>query len=515
MTLSRITLLALTFCALGTGCPPKGDDTAPPEADTDADTDTDTDTDADADADADSDSDADADSDTDTDTTAIDDDGDGYTEEDGDCDDTDETVSPDAEEVPYDGVDNDCDETTLDDDLDEDGFVNADDCDDSDASINPDAEEDWTDGVDNNCDGEIDEMDGRFRVEELDTSCDCGTASAIDIDSAGQVHVAYYDNTNGYLRYKLRDSSGVWGRSSNVLAYSYAWTGFHLDAACSGSDEFQVAYTYTDYYGWTELDFIYRDAGGSWSSEYVVDDYYESKSTSVGWFVDIDIDSSNLPSFAYFDEDFGVPMVADFTSFGVGVYAPADIYTAGPTGYGTSLAIDSTGADHIAFYDPYAWYGLSEEIQYSQLNDDLASIAFSETVSSDPGYSSDDGMRTSTAVRSDDTPCVAWWDYDDGDLNYACRDDGWNETTVDSLGSVGAYPSLAFNSVDQAYISYYDVTNTNLKVAHYDGSSWTTLTVDDDGSVGKHSSLSIGPMDVVHISYYDESNGYLKYATGF
>jgi hypothetical protein len=40
-------------------------------------------------------------------------------------------------EVPYDGIDNDCNLATLDDDLDGDGFVNANDCNDSDATINP------------------------------------------------------------------------------------------------------------------------------------------------------------------------------------------------------------------------------------------------------------------------------------------------------------------------------------------------------------------------------------------
>jgi hypothetical protein len=68
---------------------------------------------------------------------SIDRDGDGFSLSTGDCDEADATVNPGALEVPYDGVDNDCDETTLDDDLDEDGFLFADDCDDTDASDYP------------------------------------------------------------------------------------------------------------------------------------------------------------------------------------------------------------------------------------------------------------------------------------------------------------------------------------------------------------------------------------------
>ncbi len=53
----RSLLLLLPLVLLG--CPPKNDDTAPPEGDTDADTDADTDTDADGDTDADTDTDGD------------------------------------------------------------------------------------------------------------------------------------------------------------------------------------------------------------------------------------------------------------------------------------------------------------------------------------------------------------------------------------------------------------------------------------------------------------------------
>jgi hypothetical protein len=55
----------------------------------------------------------------------------------GDCDDTDVNINPGAPEMPYDGIDNDCNTATLDDDLDGDGYVNANDCNDTDAAINP------------------------------------------------------------------------------------------------------------------------------------------------------------------------------------------------------------------------------------------------------------------------------------------------------------------------------------------------------------------------------------------
>jgi len=79
-----------------------------------------------------------------TDYQMIDNDGDGYytiagscTGDYADCDDWDAAINPGAAEEPYNGIDDDCNALTLDDDLDKDGFINAEDCDDSDAASFP------------------------------------------------------------------------------------------------------------------------------------------------------------------------------------------------------------------------------------------------------------------------------------------------------------------------------------------------------------------------------------------
>jgi len=68
-----------------------------------------------------------------------------------DCDDTDPLVNPDGTEVVYDGADNDCDPSTLDDDLDQDGYRRNTDCDDDDPDRYPGAPEWLADGVDQDC----------------------------------------------------------------------------------------------------------------------------------------------------------------------------------------------------------------------------------------------------------------------------------------------------------------------------------------------------------------------------
>ena len=71
----------------------------------------------------------------------------------GDCDDSEANVNSDQIEIPYNAIDDDCNPETLDDDLDQDGFLLADDCDDNNADINPDAIEIPNNEIDEDCDG--------------------------------------------------------------------------------------------------------------------------------------------------------------------------------------------------------------------------------------------------------------------------------------------------------------------------------------------------------------------------
>jgi len=72
-------------------------------------------------------------------------------------------------EVPYNGVDDDCDVSTLDDDLDRDGWLVAEDCDDLDPRFG--AEERPGDGLDNDCDPATPDSD--LDGDGVDTPTDC------------------------------------------------------------------------------------------------------------------------------------------------------------------------------------------------------------------------------------------------------------------------------------------------------------------------------------------------------
>ncbi len=91
----------------------------------------------------------------------------------------------------------------------------------------------------------------------------------------------------------------------------------------------------------------------------------------------------------------------------------------------------------------------------------------------------------------------------------------WTISTIDSVGDVYGWTSLALDSEDCVHISYYDETNANLKYATNADGVWVTSTIDQVGSVvrGGDTSLAVDSHNRIHISYYDSTNGDLKYAT--
>ena len=100
----------------------------------------------------------------------------------------------------------------------------------------------------------------------------------------------------------------------------------------------------------------------------------------------------------------------------------------------------------------------------------------------------------------------------------------WFIITVDSPNDVGQHVSVALDPASgTTYISYYDATYANLRMAQYVGAggncgpdnAWWCETVDSAGDVGKYSSIAVDPTDGYPIiAYYDVTNGRLKLAIG-
>jgi hypothetical protein len=117
------------------------------------------------------------------------------------------------------------------------------------------------------------------------------------------------------------------------------------------------------------------------------------------------------------------------------------------------------------------------------------------------------GKYTSIDILLSGQPAISYYDYIDGDLEYAWFEDGqWHTTTVDSTGNVGTHTSIEILQSDRPAICYLDRTENDLKYAELVGENpsnpddWEITIVDSD-IVGGYTNLEILPSGNPAISY--------------
>jgi hypothetical protein len=179
------------------------------------------------------------------------------------------------------------------------------------------------------------------------------------------------------------------------------------------------------------------------------------------------------------------------------------------TGSHSSLVLERTEPyiPHIGYYD-----SVNKDLKHAWLS---GTTWLSETVDS----AGDVGLYPSLALDSRNYPHISYYDDTNDTLKYAWLDGTtWLSETVDSIGQQVTWSrrgatSLALDQTDASYISYYDATNGDLKLAYSDGTAWLIQIVDRGSDVGQYSSLTLDQLGCPHISYYDATNGDLKYAS--
>lgn len=140
----------------------------------------------------------------------------------------------------------------------------------------------------------------------------------------------------------------------------------------------------------------------------------------------------------------------------------------------------------------------------------------------------DTGTWTTTDVTSDGDPIdasivvdalgtvhIAYYDNDFGVLDHASRSlvaSDWSFETIDDLGDVGEFPSLAISPTTQRlFVSYHDVSLDELKLAQRINGSWMADTLDMSLNVGSYTALAIDSLGNLHIAYANDNVGSLRY----
>lgn len=328
-------------------------------------------------------------------------------------------------------------------------------------------------------------------IQTVDFEEDVGQFTSLALDTLGFPHISYHDVTNENLKYAFLDEDG-WhlqivdfigdvqipgGPVSAVTSIALNAMGFPRIAYCCES---------------SDLRYAYQDSNG--------------------WHVQAVADVNGL----------GASMVLDPSDFahishgpweGGGIYSYQDesgwTHEALPClciGFlTTSLALDALRNPHIT-YVSYAPNDYCMRHAYK-----TAGSWESEVVEHDhtAGAGSSLLLDESGVLHATHVLVGGSWS-----LKYTWKDvSGWNSQTIEQIdfSMMQWITSLKLDSQGNPHVCYMG-DGYDLVIQHGNGSEWVLEAVDREGQVGMHPSMVLDPSDRPHISYYDITNGDLKYA---
>jgi hypothetical protein len=338
-----------------------------------------------------------------------------------------------------------------------------------------------------------------------DATNDVGTYPSIAVPVDGRPVISYFDTTNGDLKVlkcgnascsianqvEIVDSTGIVGQYSSiavpadglpVISYYGATNGNLKVAKCTRDDCFGATITTVDSTG------------------------------DVGQYTSIAVSADGLPVISYYDvtnNDLKVIKCGDANCGSGNTITTLD--STGGVGQFTTIAVPADGLPMIAFYD-----ATNTNLKVAKCGN--ASCSSGNTVSTvdSTGIT---GFYASIAVPADGRPVISYYDVSTSALkvtrcgNASCSS-GNSASTIDSVGVVGEFTSIAVSADGLPVISYYDSTNSKLKLAkcgNANCNSGNTLTVIDSvGSTFAYTAIAVPADARPVISYYDATNGDLK-----
>jgi len=343
----------------------------------------------------------------------------------------------------------------------------------------------------------------------VDSAGDVGEFTSLQLDSAGHPVISYYDEINGDL--KLAVCSTPTCSASNIMTIVDApgnvgeFSSLQLNSAGN---------PVISYYDGTNGDLklaVCKDPSCTANTTLTTID----SSDNVGKFTSLKLNSAGHPVISYYDVTNGYLKVAicqDPTCSVNNTITTVD--TAGDVGEYNSLQLRSDGHPVISYYDT-----MNGDLKLVACGNPTCSASNVITTIDTNGRV---GLYTSLQLDNNSNPVISYYRDITDDLKLvACGNSVCNTsniiTTIDAAEKVGQFTSLQLNSDGYPVISYYDTSNYDLKLAvcgdRTCSASNSLTAIDTGGRVGEHSSLQLDSNGVAVISYYDFLNKNLKLAT--
>ena len=346
-----------------------------------------------------------------------------------------------------------------------------------------------------------------WTTEVVDNSPAVGAFASIAIDHDGNPHIAYYDATNGTLKYATKFFGIWWISTLDTPSFMSMAEGDSGQAAIqSVAPDLPVSKP------WLNNEFV-SDSNSLLAPTGVT--------KGVGQYTSIAIDSQGRIHISYYQFDLNDRNNnhLKYAFFDGAIWTTQIIQEPGAQGFKaegkySSIAVDQLDHPHIAFldddYDDLRHAYLGEGGRWNWEN-----IA-------DGPYHGNVGGWVSIAIDKNNTCHISFYAKTGGGLWYAkgtkCHDPEasgrkWETWLVDTKADVGLYSSLVLEST-KPFISYYDATNKNLKLANGVDGSWSTVIVTGTKTdVGLYTSLILDHDNKPHITFFNMYDGLLQEAS--
>lgn len=333
-------------------------------------------------------------------------------------------------------------------------------------------------------------------ISTVDSADWVGEHTSLAFTPGGQPAISYLDATNRNLKYAVFNGSS-W--AATIVDGSLSIVGDFTSLAFTPSGQPAISY-----YDVTNTALKYAVFNGSSWTLTTVDG-----AGDVGYETSLAFGPDGQPAIAYYDV---TNSALKFARFNGSTWNVITVYDYLDVGRYSTLAFGPDGQPAISFFEASG----GGNLMFTRSTGSNWPIVFPITVIPIDALGNV-GSHTSLAFGPDGQPAISYYDQTSGNLKFVRYSvgPGWTFSTVDDGGvsdDVGQYTSLAFGPDGQPVISYYDVTNGDLKFARYNGYNFNVFVVDSTGDVGSHTSLAFGPDGLPAISYFDTTNLNLKFA---
>ena len=364
---------------------------------------------------------------------------------------------------------------------------------------------------------------------------------SLDIDTAGNIHIAWRDFTDyagagpdGDIFYKQWDSTSSTWTSTEVVSTESTAQSYNPSLGVDSAGDVHIAWEdWTDYAGaGSDRDIFYKRKNAS-SLSWTTTEIVSTESTGDSWDPSLAVDSAGDIHVAWGDQTDYAGSGTDWDIFykrwdsSISSWTTTEVVSTESTlaSWESSLAVDSAGNVHIGWQDvtDYAGAGIDDDIFYKRWDAFSSSWTTTEVVSVE---STGDTYYPSLGVDSVGNVFLVWQDTTnyagagtDQDIFYRRRDasySSWATTEVVSTESTvySEYPSLTVDFAGNVHVAWVDLSNYDGSGTDHDifykrrnapSSSWTLTEVvsTESSSNSDAPSLVVDINSNIHVTWQD------------